>query len=95
MFVKNVLKTTWNCFNTKFQPQVKDRKCSYQLRSILELLSNFFALILNYDSVKDLRVTKNDKASTFEEVWDRLEPKKFCRDNNSKIFETSSSFHVQ
>ena len=46
IFLKTFLKQTWNAFNTKFQPQWKDRKSSYQVRQILGLFSDFIALIL-------------------------------------------------
>ena len=46
IFLKNVLKQTWNFFNIKFRPQWKDRKSSYQVREILGLFYNFIALIL-------------------------------------------------
>ena len=46
IFLKTVLKQTWNCFNTKFGPQWKDQKSSYQVRQILVIFSNLIALIL-------------------------------------------------
>ena len=39
-FLKNVLKQSWNSFNTKFQPKCKAHKRSYKVRQILAL---FFA----------------------------------------------------
>ena len=46
IFLKNVLKESWNSFNTKFQPQWKARKTSYQVRQILALFFYLIALIL-------------------------------------------------
>ena len=46
IFLKNAPKRTWNSFNTKFQPQWKDRKSSYKLRQILGLFRHLIALIL-------------------------------------------------
>ena len=36
----------WKSFNTKFEPQWKDGKSSYQVRQILALFCNLVALIL-------------------------------------------------
>ena len=46
IFLKNVLKQTWNAFNTKFQHQWKDHKSSYQVRQIFALSCNLIALTL-------------------------------------------------
>ena len=67
--LKNVLKQTWNSLYTKFQPQWKDRKSSYQVRQILGLFCCLIALILGWNSVKGLRVIKNVKGIKFERVW--------------------------
>ena len=77
-----MLKQTWHSFNTKFQTQWKDRESSYQVRRILGLFFHSIALILALNSVKDLRVTKNDKEINFEGVLGELESKKVSRDNN-------------
>ena len=37
IFSKNVLYQTWKSFNTKFRPQWKDQKNSYQAEPILKL----------------------------------------------------------
>ena len=37
---------TWKAFNTKFEPQWKDRESSYQVRQILALFCKLVALIL-------------------------------------------------
>ena len=46
IFLKNVLKKTWKIFNTKFWPQWKDRKSSYQVSQIIALYCNLHAPIL-------------------------------------------------
>ena len=46
IFMKNVVKQTRNFFNTKFQPQRKDRKSSYQVRQILGPFRHLIALSL-------------------------------------------------
>ena len=46
IILKNVLKQTWNFFNTKFGPQWKNPKGSYQVRKVLAIFSNIIALIL-------------------------------------------------
>ena len=76
IFLKNVLKQTWNSFNTKFQTQWKDRESSYQVRGILGSFCHLIALILGLSRVKGLRVTKNVIEINFERVWGELESKK-------------------
>ena len=46
IFLRNVPKETLNAFNTKFGPQKKDQKSSYQLRQIFALFCNLIALNL-------------------------------------------------
>ena len=67
-FSKTSLKQTWNSFNTKFQPYWKDRKSIDQVSQSLGLFCHLIAVILNENSVKDLRVTKNIKKIKFEGV---------------------------
>ena len=76
IFLKKVLKETWNSFNTKSQTQWKDRESSNQVRQSLGLFYNLNALILGSNSVKGIRVTKNFKEVKFEEVWGKLESRK-------------------
>ena len=76
IFLKKVLKQTWNSFSTKFQPQWKDWKSSYQARQILGLFCHLMALILGWNSVKGFRVTKNVKEINFEGAWGESESKK-------------------
>ena len=84
MFLKNVLKQTWNSFNTKFQPHWKNRESSYQVSQILGRFCHLIAVILQLVKNKDLRDTKNAKEINFEGVWGKLEQKKVSRDNNSQ-----------
>ena len=46
IFLKDVLKQTWNSFNTKLQTQCKDGKSSDQVRQILAHFFHLIALIL-------------------------------------------------
>ena len=46
IFLTNILKQTWNSFNTNFQYHWKDQKSSYQVRLILGLFSHLIAVIL-------------------------------------------------
>ena len=46
IFLENILKQSWDSFNTKFQSQWKARKSSYQVRQILALFRYVIALIL-------------------------------------------------
>ena len=75
IFLKTVLKQTWTFFNTKFQPQWKDLKSSYQVRIILALFYNLIALILDENCVEGLRVTKIVKEIKFQSVWGELKAK--------------------
>ena len=60
IFLGNVVKQTWNCLNTKFTPQWKDRKSSYQvtqnLGEFLPLKCSNFRL---RQCEKPLELTKN------------------------------------
>ena len=77
-----MLKQTWHSFNTKFQTQRKDGESSYQVRIILGLFCHSIALILDLNSVKDFRDTKNVEEIKCEGVWAELESRKVSRDNN-------------
>ena len=84
IFLENILKQIWKSFNTKFWPQWKDRKSRYEVRQILALFCNLTALILGYNYVKELKVTKIVKEVKFEGVWGKLEAKNVSRDNHSQ-----------
>ena len=84
IFLKNVLKQTWNSFNAKFQPQWKDSE--KQFPSIANF-SNF--LELNCSNVglqqcESLSVTKIVKKKKIEGIWGKLDSKKVSRNNNSQ-----------
>ena len=79
-----MLKQTWHSFNTKFQTQWKDRESSYHVTIIVGLFCHSIALILGWNSVEDLRVTKNVKEIKVEGVWGELQSKKVSRDNDSQ-----------
>ena len=66
---------TWKVFNTKFGPQSKDWKSSYQVRKVLALFCILVTLIVGWNLVKGLRVTKNVKQIKLEGVCGRLEAK--------------------
>ena len=76
IFLENVLKQTWNSFNTKFEDQWNSWKSSYQVKQILALFCYLIPLILGYSSVQGLRVTKIVKEIKFEGVWGELESKR-------------------
>ena len=59
IFLKNVLKQTWNSFYIKFQPQWKDEKRSYQVKTILGLFCQvkLFHFYIKIES-KVLELTK-------------------------------------
>ena len=46
IFLKNVLDQTWKSFNTKFRPQWKDQKRSYQVKLILAIFCKLVVLML-------------------------------------------------
>ena len=75
---------TWKAFNTKFKSQTKDQKSLCRVRQILGLFCISLALILGWNCVKGLRLTKNVKQIKFEGVWGRLESKNCCRQNHSQ-----------
>ena len=60
-------------FNTKFGPQWKGCKNTYQVKQVLSLLSKFVTLFLDENYVKDLRVIKIVKQIKFEGKWGELE----------------------
>ena len=64
--LKNFLKQTWNAFNTKCWPQWKDWKSVYWVRQVLTLFSNVIALVLSWNNIKALRVTKIFNQIKFE-----------------------------
>ena len=72
-YYKIIVDQTWKTFNTKFGPQWKDRENSYQVRQILAVFCILVALILVWNCVKGLRVTKIVKQIKFEGVWGKLE----------------------
>ena len=73
---KKILEQTWKSFNTKFGPQWKDQENIYYVRQVLALFSKLVALILSWNYVKGLRVTKVVKQIKFEWVWGRVRRKK-------------------
>ena len=85
MFLKNVLKQTWNTLSTKLETQWRDRGSSFQVRIILRVFSHIIALILCLNSVKVLRVHRNVKEIKFQGILDQLKSKKVGKDNNSQI----------
>ena len=75
IFLENCPDQTRRFFITKFGPHWKDWKSSYQVGKILSLSRNLIALILAWNCVKGLTVTKIVKQINFEEVWGELEAK--------------------
>ena len=75
IFLQNLVKQTPKSFSSKFLPQWKDRKSSYKVRQISVLFCNLFVLILGYNCVKGIRVTKIVKKNMFKEVWGELQTK--------------------
>ena len=67
IFLKNVVKETWNAFNTKFWPHWKDWKNSYQERQTLSLFCNLIDSSLGRDGAKDRRATKIVKKISLKE----------------------------
>ena len=78
---KNSLKQTWKSFNTKFLPQWKDQKNSYQVRQVLALFSTWIALIAKQLPklskkliLKEFGASKKQKAVSrdnhLQNIWD-------------------------
>ena len=76
IFLENVLKQTWNSFNTNFQDQWKSWNSSYQVNHILAPFCYLIPLILGQGSVEALGVIKIVKEIKFEVVWCELESKR-------------------
>ena len=58
IFLRNVTDQTLKASNTKFGPQWKDQKSSFQVRKIVALFCKSVALALSWISIKGFRVTK-------------------------------------
>ena len=72
-----MLDQTSKPFSTKFGPQGKQRKSTYQVKQILLLLRMLVTLILHENYVKGLRVAKIVKQIKFKGHWGELEAK-YC-----------------
>ena len=99
-FWKNVENKTWNSFDTKFQPQWKGRKSSYQVRQILGIFWSFsccnFKFIAKRSLQKAFELPKNVKKIKFEGVCEESAWKKeFPGTITQYISETNSSFQVE
>ena len=77
IFLKSVLDKTWKSLDTKFETQWKDRKSSYKVRKNLAISCNSVALILDWNCVKGIIVTKIVKNIKFEKNWNKLVTKNF------------------
>ena len=92
-FEENVPKLTWKSFNTKFPIQENTQKCNDQLRQSSAISSNWVFLVLGYNSVNSLRVTKIFKEIIFEGVCGNLEPKtRFQRQSVTKYLRLTLVF---
>ena len=95
-FAKNILKQTWNTFNTKLQAQWKDPKSSYQVRQILGLL-----LALNGSNfrLKQCERHLNCLICQRNKVWRRVRrvriKKQFSEKITHKVSVTNSGFDVK
>ena len=80
IFLKSILKQTWNSLSNKLQTQWRDRENNYQVRIIFRLFSHIIAQILSLKSAKVLRVPKNIKEIKFQGVLEQLISKKVSSD---------------
>ena len=87
IFLKNLLKQTWNSFDTKFQLQGKDLRSNYQVKENFRNFCQLVIIVLGQNNVKGLKFTKCLKKNY---DWRGLErekiKKKVPRENNSQIF---------
>ena len=87
IFLKNLLKQTWNSFDTKFQLQGKDLRSNYQVKENFRNFCQLVIMVLGQNNVKGLKFTKCLKKNY---DWRGLElekiKKKVSRENNSQIF---------
>ena len=85
IFLKHVLKQTWNRFNTKFQPQWKYRKSSYQVRQVIGLCCHLAALILGVKTVsKTLELRRISNKLSLKESGASYNQEKVSREKNSQ-----------
>ena len=77
IFLKSVLDKTWKSLDTEFETQWKDRKSSYKVRKNLAISCNSVALILDWNYVKGIIVTKIVENIKFEKNWNKLETNTF------------------
>ena len=94
IFLKTVVKQTWNSFNTKCGPQWKDWKSSYQIWQILVIFSN----CSNF-SLKQCKRPYSYHNCQRNWVWRDLGQvrvkNRFPETIGYKILETNSSFHLK
>ena len=95
IFLKSILKQTWNSLSAKLQTQWRDRENNYQGRIIFRLFSHIIAQILSLNNVKVFRVPKNIKEIKFQGVLEQLISKKISKDNNSSIISSELLFSCE
>ena len=71
-------------FNSKFRPKRNYQRSSYQVRPIVTISSNSFALIEGWNCVKSLRITKIIKQIKFKKTWGELAANRVSRDNHGE-----------
>ena len=74
IFLKSVMDQVWKSFNTEPEPPWKDQKSSYQARQFLALFYNLNPLVLGWNCVKGLRITKVVKEIKSKGTWGWFRP---------------------
>ena len=95
-FLENVIYQTSKAFSAKFGPQWKGWKSSSQVKQSLALSCQLVALILGWNCIKGLRVTKIVKQIKFEGAWWWVKSKILLAETIlAKISQTNCSFSVK
>ena len=86
IFLKNLLKQTWNSFDTKFKLQGKDLRSNYQVKENFRNFCHLIIIVLGQNNVIGLKVTKGLKKNSDSRGLERERNKiKISRENNSQI----------
>ena len=95
IFLKKCPRPKLKGFKYSLKTHWKDQKSSNKVRPVLAHFCKLVSLILDFDSVKDVRVTKIVKQMNFKETWGKLKKIHFEETIIDKMFEKYSSFHTK
>ena len=84
IFLKNVHDQTWKSFNTKFRPQWKDRKSSYQSKTDFSIFLQISCCNFRLKLSKALELRKLSDKFNLEGSGASLKEKTISRENHSQ-----------